>query len=65
MSSMLSAPAVIPATRHPIFTGAFTPHGRAIPNPVRGLLPAAATAAAGLRSIAFPTDNARLPCQVS
>ena len=28
MSSMLSAPAAIPATRHPIFTWAFTPHGR-------------------------------------
>ena len=28
---MLSAPAVIPATRHPIFTGAFTPHG--VPDP--------------------------------
>jgi hypothetical protein len=30
MSPMLSAPAIIPATRQPIFTGAFTPHGRLI-----------------------------------
>jgi len=30
MSSMLSAPAAIPAARQAIFTGAVTPHGRAI-----------------------------------
>ena len=55
MSSMLSAPAIIPATRQGTFTCAFTPHGR----PIRTCSPARSAQARPLRQ-GHHRDQARL-----